>query len=193
MPFLESKWNLQDSISMRGRNNPLRFAGELMTKRRTNPGTNTIIAGSASWAETAVNENPLRGIAKGRPMFSVPIVKWSDDVSGSKSKQYNPHTNIYLANASLPHRKLAQEYFVRFATTSPHASSSELMAALSKITYVTSLFARLSCSNTSRSPDVWHEAFDCELEREVLFRFIVLVLPADNQPSAVRDCFAYGS
>jgi hypothetical protein len=48
-------------------------------------------------------------------MFSVPIVKWSDDVSGSKSKQYNPHTNVYVANASLPHRKLAQEYFGRAA------------------------------------------------------------------------------
>jgi hypothetical protein len=69
-------------------------------------------------------------------MFSVLIVKWSDDVSGNRSKQYNPHTNVYLANASLPHRKLSQEYCVRFASTSPHASSSEQMAALSKITCV---------------------------------------------------------
>jgi hypothetical protein len=57
---------------------------------------------------------------------------WSDDVSGNHSKQYNPHTNVYLANVSLPHQKLQQEYFVHFSSTSPHASSSEQLHAMAK-------------------------------------------------------------
>ncbi|KAJ6599487.1 hypothetical protein B0H10DRAFT_2323014, partial [Mycena sp. CBHHK59/15] len=38
--------------------------------------------------------NPVRKIAQGRPVFSVRIIPWSDDVSGNVSKQYNPHVNI---------------------------------------------------------------------------------------------------
>lgn len=76
--------------------------------------------------------NPTRNIAKGRPVFTLRIMPWCDDVSGNVSKQYNAHTNIYATNANLPHLKLAQEYFVRFCTTSPHASSLELFEALSE-------------------------------------------------------------
>jgi hypothetical protein len=61
---------------------------------------------------------------------------WADDVSGNRSKQYNAHMNIYVANVNLPHRKLAQEYFVRFCSTSPHASSSEQMEALAEDMWV---------------------------------------------------------
>jgi hypothetical protein len=74
--------------------------------------------------------NPVRKLAKGRPVFSIRIVPWSDDVSGNVSKQFNPHMNVYLVNGSLPHRKVTQEYFVRFCSTSPHASSGEQFEAL---------------------------------------------------------------
>ena len=76
--------------------------------------------------------HPVRVIAAGRPTFRLRMMPWSDDVSGNKSKQYNAHMNIYVANINLPHNKLAQEYFVRFASTSPHASSSEQLHALSE-------------------------------------------------------------
>jgi hypothetical protein len=80
----------------------------------------------------AARPNPLRAKANNRPMFRIQVTVWSDDVSGNVSKQYNPHTNIYLQNLSLPHRNLSQEYFVRFSSTSSHASSSEQLAALIK-------------------------------------------------------------
>jgi hypothetical protein len=73
--------------------------------------------------------NPVRKIANGRPAFTLLAMVWSDDVSGNVSKQYNPHTNVYLANASLPHDKFSQEYFIHFCSTSPHASSSEQLDA----------------------------------------------------------------
>jgi hypothetical protein len=76
--------------------------------------------------------NPIRKIAKGRPVFSLRIVPWSDDVSGNVSKQFNPHMNLYMLNANLPHQKAAQEYFVRFCSTSPHASSAEQFEALAE-------------------------------------------------------------
>jgi len=75
--------------------------------------------------------HPTREIANGRPAFCIRIMPWADDVSGNRSKQYNAHMNLYVANVNLPHRKLSQEYFVRFCSTSPHASASEQFAALS--------------------------------------------------------------
>lgn len=80
--------------------------------------------------------HPVQKIANGRPAFVIRMMPWSDDVSGNRSKQYNSHTNVYLANASLPHQKLQQEYFVRFCSTSPHVSSSKQLHAMSKDIYV---------------------------------------------------------
>ncbi|KAI0073338.1 hypothetical protein K474DRAFT_1649687 [Panus rudis PR-1116 ss-1] len=119
--------------------------------------------------------HPLRKIAKGRAMFSVNMMVWSDDVSGNRSKQYNPHTNVYLANLSLPHRKLQQEYFVRFCSTSPHASSSEQMNAVVE----------------NIGENNWHETYDCELNEEVMFRIIPRLLPADN-PQQSETCSHIG-
>ncbi|KAJ6626090.1 hypothetical protein B0H10DRAFT_2174002 [Mycena sp. CBHHK59/15] len=121
---------------------------------------------SPSWAQNM--PNPVRKIAKGRPVFSVRIIPWSDDVSGNVSKQYNPHVNIYMANANLPHRKVSQEYFVRFCSTSPHASSGEQFEALSE----------------DLGSDKYHDAYDCKLEQDILFRIFAHVLPADNPQQA---------
>lgn len=80
--------------------------------------------------------NPVCKIGKGRPVFSLRITPWSDDVSGNVSKQFNPHMNLYVASAILPHHKVSQEYFVRFCSTSPHASSGEQFEALAEDLYV---------------------------------------------------------
>ncbi|KAJ7840377.1 hypothetical protein B0H14DRAFT_2587458 [Mycena olivaceomarginata] len=59
----------------------------------------------------------VREIAQGRPVFVLRIMPWADDVSGNRSKQYNAHMNMYIANINLPHKLLSQEYFVRFWAT----------------------------------------------------------------------------
>lgn len=74
--------------------------------------------------------NMLRSIGGGKPMFRIRVTLWSDDVSGNQSKQYNAHTNTCIVNLNIPHRVSAQEFFVRFCSTSQHASSSEQLAAL---------------------------------------------------------------
>ncbi|KAJ6632090.1 hypothetical protein B0H10DRAFT_2159562 [Mycena sp. CBHHK59/15] len=115
------------------------------------------------WAQKM--PNPVHKIAKGHPVFSLRIVPWSDNVSGNVSKQFNPHMNL---NANLPHQKSSQEYFVRFCSTSPHASSGEQFKALAD----------------DLGPDKYHEAYDCELEQDILFRIFAHVLPADNPQQA---------
>ncbi|KAI0697812.1 hypothetical protein BC835DRAFT_1405600 [Cytidiella melzeri] len=102
--------------------------------------------------------------AQGRPTFTVGLMSWADDVSGNRSKQYNAHTNVYAANLNLPHCKLQQEYFVRFSSTSPTATALEQLDGFLE----------------DIGPDRWHEAYDCLLKQEILFRLILRVDPADN-------------
>ncbi|KAF5371374.1 hypothetical protein D9615_009666 [Tricholomella constricta] len=127
-----------------------------------------------SWASCM--PHPTRQLAKGRPAFMLRIMPWCDDVSGNRSKQFNPHTNIYTANANLPHQKHSQEYFVRFCSTSPHASSLEQFEALAED------FRK------------WKPAYDCLLEQEILFQIHPHVLPADNpQQAESSSCAGLGS
>ncbi|KAF8525879.1 hypothetical protein BU17DRAFT_74293 [Hysterangium stoloniferum] len=100
--------------------------------------------------------------ANGWPAYCIPIMLWADDVSGNRSKQYNAHMNMYVANVNLPHPKLAQEYFVWFCSTSPHASSSEQFEALSE--------------------DLG--AYDCQIQSEIVFQIHGHLLPADNPQQA---------
>lgn len=127
--------------------------------------------------------NALRAISKGRPMFRLRVMPWSDDVSGNVSKQYNAHTNVYITNLNLPHRALSQEYFVQFCSTSPHASSSEQFTALAEDLYVSLHYCQVSSAymtiNTSAA-NKWHDAYDCALETEILFQIAPHLFPADN-------------
>jgi len=50
---------------------------------------------------------------------------WADDVSGNRTKQYNPHINIYMQNINVPHKLRKQQFFTRFCSTSKHATSNE--------------------------------------------------------------------
>ncbi|KAI8995712.1 hypothetical protein BD414DRAFT_513439 [Trametes punicea] len=118
-------------------------------------------ASSPAWVTEM--PHPVRSIACGRPAITMRLMPWSDDVSGNRTKQYNAHTNVYIANANLPHAKLQQEYF--------YASSSEQMRVIADDT----------------GPDNWHTGYDCLLEQEVVFRIIPHVLPADN-PQQAEHC-----
>jgi hypothetical protein len=75
--------------------------------------------------------NPLRKLTgDSEELLSCFIKPWCDDVSGGRTKQYQPHNNIYLAHANLPGKMLNQEFFIRFASTATHASATEQFAAL---------------------------------------------------------------
>lgn len=74
--------------------------------------------------------NPLRALADDEELYVVLLPLWCDDVSGNVSKQWNKHINIYTVNSNLPGQLLQQEYFVKFVSTSPHASSPEQFSAV---------------------------------------------------------------
>ncbi|KAJ7354303.1 hypothetical protein DFH08DRAFT_691283 [Mycena albidolilacea] len=114
--------------------------------------------------------HPIRAIACGKPVFVLRI-PWADDVSGNRSKQYNAHMNMYLANLNLPHKLLSQEYFVRFcaiSTISQHASSLEQFDTLAD----------------DWRDDSWSLTYDCKLQQEILFWIGIHLLPADNPQQA---------
>ena len=72
----------------------------------------------------------LRALANNKELYVVMLPLWCDDVSGNRSKQYNKHINMYMANSNLPGCLLQQEYFVCFMSTSPNATSPEQFSAV---------------------------------------------------------------
>ncbi|KAJ7827689.1 hypothetical protein B0H14DRAFT_3144540 [Mycena olivaceomarginata] len=86
-------------------------------------------------AFTPHTPHPVREIAQGRPVFVLRIMPWADDVSGNRSKQYNAHMNMYIANINLPHQLLSQEYFVRFCATSQKIGLRHTIANCSRRFY----------------------------------------------------------
>ncbi|KIJ36237.1 hypothetical protein M422DRAFT_51154 [Sphaerobolus stellatus SS14] len=111
-------------------------------------------------------EHPMHIKAAGRPIYVCFMILWGDDVSGNKSKQWNVHWNWYFAHAGVPKRLLAQEFFVRFASTSPHASNLEQVEAILE-----------QIKGTHTEPIV---TWDSELKQEIMLMISILHLPADN-------------
>ncbi|KZV61485.1 hypothetical protein PENSPDRAFT_643337 [Peniophora sp. CONT] len=88
------------------------------------------------------------------------------------------HALAYMARMTrnLEPEVLAQEYFVRFYSTSQHASSCEQIAAMDE----------------DFDKGVLHEAYDCSLQLDILFTLTPHVLPADN-PQQASNCSHAGS
>ncbi|KAJ7322806.1 hypothetical protein DFH08DRAFT_917082 [Mycena albidolilacea] len=102
--------------------------------------------------------NPVRQIAEGRPVFSIRIIPWTIQST----------LNVYMANANLPHRKVSQECFVQFCSTSPHASAGEQLEALTE----------------DIGSEKYHKEYNCKLEQDILFHIFAHVLPANNPQQA---------
>lgn len=99
--------------------------------------------------------NALRTLAEDEELYVVMVSIWCDDVSGNQSKQYNKHMNIYMANSNLPGRLLQQEYFVRFVSTSPHATSPEQFSVvMDQIRYYPAVYHTARRASTIKSNQV---------------------------------------
>ena len=109
--------------------------------------------------------NPVRKTAKGRPVYTVFVKLWGDDVSGNISKAWNKHDNWCMMHVGLPKKLQQQEYFVHFLSTSPHAASLEQARTIVEM-----------INSTLEG----YEAYDTQLDTEVLFRVKVVMVVADN-------------
>lgn len=89
-----------------------------------------LLAASATFRDAM--PHPLRAIAKGRMVYSIPLIIFEDDVSGNRSKQWNKHYSCYMSNGAIPRYKLDNEFHVRFIATSPHATPLEIMQGIRK-------------------------------------------------------------
>ena len=74
--------------------------------------------------------HPLREISQGRPVYSIPLIIFIDDVSGNVSKQWNKHYSCYVSNGALPRELQELEANVRFVSTSTNASPLEMMKGI---------------------------------------------------------------
>ncbi|EIW73880.1 hypothetical protein CONPUDRAFT_25752, partial [Coniophora puteana RWD-64-598 SS2] len=119
----------------------------------------------------------LRELAGGDDLYVVMCPLWCDDVSGNQSKQYNKHINIYMVNSNLPGRLLQQEYFVRFVSTSPHASALEQFAAVTE-----------QVKETHQNPV---RCFNAVTHRPCRVILRIPSLPADN-PQQSEECSHMG-
>jgi hypothetical protein len=149
-----------------------------------------MIANSAAW--TAKMPNPLRKKAKGRMVYSVPLIIFMDDVSGNVSKQWNKHHVIYISNANLPREMIEKEFCVRFVTSSPHAAPMELMTAMrDSIKYVLRDLSFLRATVTQaffrNAAESGVTAYDVKLGEEVLLLPYGLFFGGDN-PMQAEEC-----
>ncbi|CUA71593.1 Valine--tRNA ligase [Rhizoctonia solani] len=117
--------------------------------------------------------HPLRAIAGLRPVYSIPIILFMDDVSGNRTNLWNKHISAYISNAAITREVLNMEYSVRFVLTSKHATPSELMEGI-----------RDDLKESFQEPIV---AYDCENEEEVLIRGYPALSAADN-PMQSEQC-----
>ncbi|KAJ6568205.1 hypothetical protein B0H10DRAFT_1964985 [Mycena sp. CBHHK59/15] len=110
--------------------------------------------------------HPLRVVAGSRPVYSIPLAIFIDDVSGNKSKQWNKHFSCYMSNGALPGMKLENEFHVRFVATSPFATPLEIMQGICA-----------SIETSFKDPVV---VWDCEAKEEVLLQPYGLLFAGDN-------------
>ena len=72
----------------------------------------------------------LRTLARGRPVYAIPVIIFIDDVSGNVSKQWNKHYCVYSSNGALPREMVDEESNVQFVATSLSVSAMELMQGI---------------------------------------------------------------
>ncbi|KAL9938890.1 hypothetical protein V8E36_002609 [Tilletia maclaganii] len=111
--------------------------------------------------------HPLRAVAKGKPVYSVPLLVWENDWRGTVSQNNYSHTSILYSNAALDRRDLDNlTTSVHFFSTSAAAEPADLLDAL----------VRESNELYQKPFFVW----DSQMQSDVLIRPYILALVGDT-------------
>ncbi|GAA5991621.1 hypothetical protein JCM5350_007777 [Sporobolomyces pararoseus] len=111
--------------------------------------------------------NPLRIIANGQRVFSTPVSIQMDDLSGARSKRWNPHYAIQFTNATLPRSIRFEESAIRVFTVGHDAQPLELVEGL--------------CEELTEGFEKPREMiYSSENDEKVLVRLYPLFLLGDN-------------
>ncbi|KAF8750716.1 hypothetical protein RHS01_08918 [Rhizoctonia solani] len=129
--------------------------------------------GATDWLQS----HPLRELAAGREVYSIPFILFVDDVSGNTSKQWNKHWCCYASNAALPRKELNQRSNIRFVSTSQHIDPLEMLNGV--------------CKMFEQAFDKPVVAWDAALGCEVLLRPYIHVISGDNPMQAI-ECSTCG-
>lgn len=82
--------------------------------------------------ELLLSTNPLRVEANGLRFLSVPLAIQMDDLSGARSKKWNPHYAVQFTNAALPRSIRHEESAIRVFTVGHRAKPLELAEGLAQ-------------------------------------------------------------
>ncbi|KAL9931874.1 hypothetical protein V8E36_009189 [Tilletia maclaganii] len=74
--------------------------------------------------------NPLRQVAQGRMVYSIPLYVFMDDLSGNRSKRWDKHLACYVQNAAIEAGYLGVDATIRLFAVSDRANAQEISEAL---------------------------------------------------------------
>ncbi|PBK90657.1 hypothetical protein ARMGADRAFT_866159, partial [Armillaria gallica] len=127
------------------------------------------------WTLTSPSDgNSWRVKARGRRTLSFPIWMYCDDTSGNVSKKWNKHNSFLFTAAGLARRHSHKEYNVHFLCTSNLAAPLEMMDGI--------------VDQIEKAQADGIDAWDCELEEDVLLIPFVLALLGDNPMQSEFAC-----
>ena len=112
----------------------------------------------------------LRAKAAGRPVVMMPIVLFTDDTSGNRSKKWHLFDSWSLILAGLPRRENAKFSNIHFISCSDTVSALDMTGPLAE---------QLSCLENEGV-----EVFDVVLDQHVLVVSPLLCVVADNSQAS---------
>ncbi|KAK0525234.1 hypothetical protein OC842_005565, partial [Tilletia horrida] len=101
---------------------------EVRDVRQNGPGLAQMGYKSVQWKQRTFKLlSEERQTARGRPVYSVFLRVFCDDLSGVKSKRWDKHHGLYYQNGNLSKRYLGQDASIKLFSASPSASAGEIM------------------------------------------------------------------
>ncbi|KAK4698294.1 hypothetical protein P7C70_g7986, partial [Phenoliferia sp. Uapishka_3] len=122
--------------------------------------------------------SPQRALADSLPFFSIPLILFTDDASGNRSRKWNKHWVFYTTNGALTRKLQDLEANIRFLAASPSADALEMCEAVVK-----------ELNEIFMEPIT---VYDCSLKMFVRVRVFLIFIIGDNpMMSDLASCMSH--